>query len=174
MLGTPDTFGLSGTYQAGDPDSPEVPTPPPITLSPSTHESLIKRMEHNIIHKLELTDWPGDGWELTVEASHSHSPMINNPATNTLHEAKWVKFVIDKDLGEPKMWGCDRRGQDIIAQNLTAARCYANISLGIDDTNLAPFTDVNMLNPQQEQTLWEINDYGVLADIFRLCHEPMV
>ena len=146
MLGAPDTFELSGTYQAGDSDSLEVPTPPPITLSPSTHESLIECMEHDIVHKYKLTDWLGNGWELTAEAFHSHSPMINDPTTNTLHEAKWVKFIIDKDLGEPKMWGCDRRSQDIVAQNLTATPCYANISLGIDNTNLAPFTDVNMLN----------------------------
>ena len=174
MLGTPDTFGFNGPQQAGDLDSPEVPTPPPITLSPSTYESLIECIEHDILYECELTGWPGNGWELTTEASHSHSPMINNPTTNTLHEAKWVKFVIDKDSGELKMWGCDGRGQDIVAQNLTAAPCYANILLGIDNTDLAPFTDVNMLNPWQEQTLWELNDYGVLADIYRLRHEPMV
>ena len=104
-------------------------------------------MEHNIMHERELTDWPSNGWELTAEAAHSHSPIINNPTTNTLHEAKWVKFVINKDLGQPMMWGCDGCGQDIVAQKLIATPCYANISLGIDNTDLAPFTDVNMLNP---------------------------
>ena len=174
MLGAPDTFELSGSYQVEDPDSPEVLTPLPITLFPSMHESLIKRMEHDIMHEHKLTNWPGDSWELTVEASYSHSPMINDPTTNTLHEAKWVKFVIDKDSGQPMMWGCDGHSQDIVAQRLVAAPCYTNISLGVDDTNLAPFTNINMLNLQQEQTLWELNDYRVLADIFRLCHEPMV
>ena len=77
MLG--NTFKLSATYRAEDPDSPEVPTPPPISLSPSTHESLIEHMEHNIMHEHELTDWPGEGWELTAEVSHSHSPMIRAP-----------------------------------------------------------------------------------------------
>ena len=174
MLGAPDTFELSGTYRADDPDSPEIPMPPPISLSPSTHESLIECMEHNIMHECELMDWPGDSWELTAEVSHSHSPMINDPTTNTLHEAKWVKFVIDKDSGQLIMWGCDGHGQDIIVQRLMATLCYANISLGVNDTDLAPFMDVNMLNPWQEQTLWELNNYGVLADIFRLHRKPMV
>ena len=132
------------------------------------------QMESKKKNECELTDWPGEGWELTTEASHSHSPMINDPTTNTLHKAKWVKFIIDKDSGQPMMWGCDRCSQDIIAQKLIAAPCYADISLGIDNTDLAPFTDVNMLNPRQEQTLWDLNDYRVLADIFRLRHEPMV
>ena len=61
-------------------------------------------------------DWPGEGWELTAEASHSHSPMLNDPTTNTLHKAKWVKFVIDKDSGQPMMWGYDGQGKDIMAQ----------------------------------------------------------
>ena len=147
MLGALDTFKLSTTYRADDQDSLEIPTPPPISLSPSTHESLIKCMEHDIIHERKLTDWPGKGWELTVEASHSHSPMINDPTTNTLHKAKWVKFVIDKDLGQPMMWGCNRHSQDIVMQQLIATPCYVNISLGVDNTDLALFTDVNMLNP---------------------------
>ena len=54
MLGTPDTFKLNNTYRAKDPDSPEAPTPPPITVSPSTHESLIKCMQHDIIHERKL------------------------------------------------------------------------------------------------------------------------
>ena len=116
LLEDPETFKLSTTYRAADPDSPEVLMPPPISLSPSTHESLIEHMEHNVLHEQELTDWPGDGWELTAEASHSHSPMINDPTTNTLHKAKWVKFVINKDSGQPMMWGCDRYSQDIVAQ----------------------------------------------------------
>ena len=174
LLNAPNSFKLNTTYQADDPDSLEIPMPPPISLSPLTHESLIECMEHNVLHKQELMDWPGEGWELTVEASHSCSPMLNDQTTNTLHKAKWVKFVIDKDSGQPMMWGCNRQGKDIVAQQLVAAPCYTNISLRVDDTDLAPFTDVNMLNPQQEQTLWELNDYGVLADIFRLCQEPIV
>lgn len=55
-----------------------------------------------------------------------------------------------------------------MVQQLITAPCYANILLGVDNTDLAPFTDVNMLNLQQEQTLWELNDYGMLANIFRL------
>ena len=174
LLNTPNTFELSVTYQAEDPDSPEIPTLPPISLSPLTHESLVEHMEHDVLYGQELTDWPGEGWELTTEALHSHSPMINDLATNILYEAKWVKFVIDKDSSQPMMWGCDGWGKDIVAQRLVTTPCYANISLGIDDTDLPPFTDINMLNPWQEQTLWEVNDYSVLTDIFRLCQEPMV
>ena len=174
LLNASDTFDLNITYRTDNPDSPEVPMPPPISLLPLTCESLIECMEHDILYEWELTDWPGEGWELTAKASYSHSPMLNDPTTNTLHEAKWVKFIIDKDLGQPMMWGCDGQGKDIMAQWLIAALCYANISLRVDNTDLAPFTDVNMLNPWQEQTLWELNDYGVLANIFRLHQEPMV
>ena len=42
--------------------------------------------------------------------------MINDPSTNVLHEAKWVKFVVNKDTGEPQMWGSDGRGKEPVAQ----------------------------------------------------------
>ena len=116
LLDAPDTFELRTTYHAQDPDSPEVPTPPPITVSPTTHKSLVERMEEDVIHREAITDWPGDGWELTEEATHLYHPMINDPNVNILHEAKWVKFVINKETGEPQMWGCDGRGKEPMAQ----------------------------------------------------------
>lgn len=61
LLNAPDTFKLNVTYQVEDPDSPEIPIPPPISLSLSTYKSLIKRIEHDVLYEQELMDWPGEG-----------------------------------------------------------------------------------------------------------------
>ena len=173
LLGTPDTFELRTTYHAQDPDSPEVPTPPPITVSPMTHESLVERMEEDVIHREAITSCPGDGWELAEEATHLYRPMINDPRVNILHEAKWVKFVINKETGEPQMWGSDGRGKEPIAQALFASPCYTTLASAVDDTDLAPFADINLLNRDYEQGLLGINNPGVMADVWRLRTEPI-
>ena len=173
LLDGPDSIEVRAMYHAQDPDSPEVPTPPPITISPTTHESLVEHMEEDVIHRETLTDWPGDGWELTEEATHLYRPMINDPSTNVLHEAKWVKFVINKDTGEPQMWGSDGRGKEPMAQRLTASPCYTTLASAVDDTDLAPFADINLLNRSHKQGLLGLNDPGVMADIWRLRTEPI-
>ena len=50
LLNGPDSIEVRATYHAQDPDSPEVPTPPPIAISPTTHESLVERMEEDVIY----------------------------------------------------------------------------------------------------------------------------
>ena len=99
--------------------------------------------------------------------------MINDPSTNALHEAKWVKFVINKDTGEPQMWGCDSCGKEPVAQQLTASPCYTTLASAVDDSDLAPFADINLLNRDHEQGLLGLNDPGVMADIWRLRVEPI-
>ena len=173
LLDAPNTTEGNATYHAQDPDSPEVPTPPPIAISPTTHELLVERMEEDVIHRETLTDWPGDGWELTEEATHLYRPMINDPRVNILHEAKWVKFVINKETGEPQMWGSDGRGKEPMAQRLTASPCYTTLASAVDDTDLAPLADINLLNRDHEQGLLGINDPGVMADVWRLRTEPI-
>ena len=173
LLDTPGTIKVGVTYHAQDPDSPEVLIPPPITISPTTHKSLVERMEEDVIHREAITDWPGNGWELTEEATHLYHPMINDPRVNILHEAKWVKFVINKETGEPQMWGSDGRGKEPVAQRLTASPCYSTLASAVDDTDLAPFVDNNLLNRDHEQGLLGMNDPGLMADIWRLRTEPI-
>ena len=50
LLDAPNSFEVRATYHAQDPDSPEVPTPSPISISPTTHESLVECMEEDVIH----------------------------------------------------------------------------------------------------------------------------
>ena len=173
VLDAPDSFEVRAMYHAQDPDSPEVPTPSPISISPTTHESLVERMEEDVIHRGVPTDWPSDGWELTEEATHLYRPMINDPSTNALHKAKWVKFVINKDSGEPQMWGCDGRGKEPVVEQLTTSPCYTTLASAVDDSDLAPFADINLLNRDYEQGLLGLNDPGVMADVWRLRVEPI-
>ena len=173
LLDAPDMFELRTTYHAQDPDSPEVPTPPPITVSPTTHESLVERMEEDVIYREAIMQCPGDSWELTEKATHLYHPMINDPRVNILHEAKWVKFVINKETREPQMWGSDGCGKEPVAQALFTSPCYTTLASAVDDTDLAPFADINLLNRDHEQGLLGINDPGVMADIWRLRTEPI-
>jgi hypothetical protein len=88
------------------------------------------------------------------------------------HEAKYMRFMMNKERGEPEIWGTDGLNHDIVGAPLTAEPCLANINLGIDDTDLAPFVDINMFRKDLELALWGLNDYGIIADVYRLRSEP--
>ena len=71
------------------------------------------------------------------------------------------------------MWGCDGRGKEPVAQRLMASPCYTTLASAVDDTDLAPLADINLLNRDHEQGLLGINDPGVIADVWRLRTEPI-
>ena len=65
-------------------------------------------------------------------------------------------------------------GHNIVASQLTAEPCFDNINLGIDNSNLTPLSDFNMFTKETEDLLWELHDFGVLANIHRLRHKPVL
>ena len=173
LLDTPNTFELSITYQAHKEDSPEPCTLPPILISPNVHESLIDQMAQDTICEDTLVDdHPGDGWELSHLAIHNHRILVHNPETNMSQPANYMRFMVSKHDGKPEMWGTDSLGQDILGDPLFAKPCFDNVHLGIDDTDLAMFVDINMLRKDKEVAIWNLNNYGVLTDIHCLCQEP--
>jgi hypothetical protein len=87
------------------------------------------------------------------------------------HEAKYVCFMMNKERGEPEIWGTDGLNHDIVGAPLAAEPCLANINLSIDDTDLAPFIDINMFHKDLEMALWGLNDYGIIADVYCLRNE---
>jgi hypothetical protein len=70
--------------------------------------------------------------------------MINNPVQNQLHEAKYMCFMMSKETGEPKIWGTNSLGKDIVGVLLAVEPCFTNMNLGVDNTDLAPFVDINI------------------------------
>ena len=116
----------------------------------------------------------GIGWEESIEASHQHQVMINDPATNLLHEAKYMCFMISKETGEPEIWGTDGIGKDIVGAPLRVEPCFANVTLGIDDTDLSSLTNIHMFCQDVESWLWAMNDYGIIADVYRLRRKPIL
>lgn len=83
LLNAPNTFKLSITYQAHKEDSPELLTPPPISISPDVHKLLIDQMAQDMIHEdTPINDHPGDGWELSHLAVHNHQVLVCDPKTN--------------------------------------------------------------------------------------------
>ena len=83
-----------------------------------------------------------------------------------------MRFMVNKHDGKPEMWGTDSLGQDILGDPLFAEPRFDNIHLGVDNTDLAMFADINMLRKDEEIAIWNLNDYGVLADIHCLHQEP--
>jgi hypothetical protein len=156
------------TYPMTKADSPEIPMPPPITISPSPYPSLITELQCELLVKAEANDHPGDGWEQLQEAAHSHLIIINDPEQNQLYEAKYMHFMMSKESGEPEIWGTNGLGKDIVGVLLAAEPCLANINLGVDDTDLAPFTDINMFCKEHKVALWGLNNYRIIVDIYRL------
>jgi len=58
------------------------------------------------------------------------------------------------------MWRTDSLGLDISGDPLYAEPHFDNVHLGIDDTDLAVFMDINMLRKDKEVAIWNLNDYG--------------
>ena len=150
------------------------PTPPLMQVECDMHPSLLQCIEQEIANTPVDDAHPGIGWEESIEASHQHQVMINNPATNLLHEAKYMRFMISKETEEPEIWGTDGIGKDIVGAPLRAEPCFANVTLGIDDTDLSLLTNIHMFRQDVESQLWAMNDYGVIADVYRLHHEPIL
>ena len=155
-----------------EPSSP--PTPPPMQVERDAHPSLLQRLEQEIANTPVDDAHPSIGWEESIEASHQHQVMINDPTTNLLHEAKYMRFMILKETGEPKIWGTDGIGKDIVGAPLRAEPCFVNITLGINDTDLSELTDIHMFQQDVESQLWAMNNYGVIADVYRLRREPIL
>ena len=140
--------------------------------TPDDHPQLRHRMatpDH-----LRPEDHPGDNWELAATAVHTYTVLINDPTINETHEAKYLHFAIGKESNEPQIWGTDGLGHDIVASQLTAEPCFDNVNLGIDNSDLTPLSDFNMFTKETEDLLWELHDFGVLADVHRLQRKPVL
>jgi len=86
--------------------------------------------------------------------------------------AKYIQFMTDKSDGELEMWGTNGIGCKISGDPLIAEPWFNNINLGVDDTDLAVFADINMLQQDFKDAIWGLNDYGVISDIYCLYLEP--
>jgi hypothetical protein len=80
--------------------------------------------------------------------------------------------MIVKESGQPEIWGTDGLGKDIIGAPLMAEPCFTNINICINNTDLALFADVNMFQKEHEKALWDLNDFGIIADVYQLRQEP--
>ena len=154
------------------PSSP--PTSPPMQVERDAHPSLLQHLEQEIANTPVDDAHPSIGWKESIKTSHQHQVMINDPTTNLLHKAKYMRFMISKETGEPEIWGTDGIGKDIVGAPLRAEPCFVNITLGIDDTDLSELTDIHMFRQDIKSRLWAMNDYGVIADIYRLRREPIL
>jgi len=91
---------------------------------------------------------------------------------NMSQPAKYIRFMVNKHNGKPEMWGTDGLGLDILGDPLFAEPCFNNVHLGVDDTDLAMFADINMLRKKEEVAIWNLNNYSVLANIYCVRQEP--
>lgn len=143
-----------------------------VISTPEDHPQLHRQMvtpDH-----LQPADHPADNWELTATAIHTHTVLINDPTINETHEAKYLRFAVRKESNKPQIWGTDGLGHDIVASQLTAEPCFDNVNLGIDDSDLMPLSDFNMFTKETEDLLWELHNYGVLADVHHLQCKPIL